>query len=216
LFYTPFDAWWYLRFLLPMWPVLLLLTVVGISGIACRVFRRAEGARGWVVAAIVVALTAYGLRVAVERRVFDLADGQRRYAEVGRFLVHLTEPNAVILSWQHSGSIRLYADRLTLRFDILDPAWLDRAIEYLQAAGRHPYIVIEEFEEPKFRKRFESVSRIGALDWQPVAEFESPRLAIYDAIERANQHAPLVLGARAGSGRCGGANPLRSGRRAFE
>src|SRR5258708_2167006 len=57
LFYMPFDAWWYLRFLLPMWPVLLLLTVVGISGIASRVLERSEGAGGWLAAAIVVALT---------------------------------------------------------------------------------------------------------------------------------------------------------------
>jgi hypothetical protein len=34
----------------------------------------------------------------------------------------------VILSVQHSGSLRIYADRLTLRFDALDPLWLDRTV----------------------------------------------------------------------------------------
>jgi len=30
LFYQPFDAWWYLRFLLPMWPVMMLLTAAAL------------------------------------------------------------------------------------------------------------------------------------------------------------------------------------------
>src|SRR5205807_3050570 len=33
LFYLPFDAWWYLRFLLPMWPVLMILTALAIDAV---------------------------------------------------------------------------------------------------------------------------------------------------------------------------------------
>jgi hypothetical protein len=33
---------------------------------------------------------------------------------------------------QHSGNIRLYSGRPTIRYDSLDPAWLDRAIDYLR------------------------------------------------------------------------------------
>ncbi|HEV3141323.1 MAG TPA: glycosyltransferase family 39 protein [Vicinamibacterales bacterium] len=197
LFYRPFDAWWYLRFLLPMWPVLMLLTVVGLTAIACRWTGRLHPI---VVAVVLLGLTLYGVRVAVARHGLDTAIGERRYAAIGRFLAHLTDRNAVVLSMQHSGSIRLYADRLTLRYDLLDPAWLDRAVEQLRAAGRHPYIVLDEFEEPAFRKQFGAVSPIGAIDWQPIAIYELPRVAIYDAIDRANQHPPLVLGLDYGGG----------------
>ena len=39
LFYVPFDAWWYLRFLLPMWPVLMFLLASVIHAYAVKVFR---------------------------------------------------------------------------------------------------------------------------------------------------------------------------------
>jgi len=49
-----------------------------------------------------------------------------------------TDPRAAILTFQHSGSIRLYADRLTMRWDQLDVAWLDRASSTLHpSAGIH-------------------------------------------------------------------------------
>ena len=47
---------------------------------------------------------------------------------------------------QHSGSLRLYADRLTLRYDALDPLWLDRVVAYLQSIGRRPYYVLDGAE----------------------------------------------------------------------
>ena len=39
LFYQPFDVWWYLRFLLPMWPVMMLLTAAALEPIARRGLR---------------------------------------------------------------------------------------------------------------------------------------------------------------------------------
>ena len=193
LFYTPFDAWWYLRFLLPMWPVLLLLTVAVLAASAARVAPQATRARAIAVSTIIAAVAVHGVWIAVDRGAFAIGAGERRYAEVGRFLAHLTDPDAVMLSWQQSGSLRMYADRLTLRFDVMDPRWLDRAVAYLQTSGRHPYLVLDGGEDGAFRRRF-AASRIGALDWQPIAVYDTPRVAIYDAIDRTNQHAPLVLG----------------------
>ena len=40
-FYRPFDAWWYLRFLLPMWPAMMLLTAAAIEVMAQRMTLRA-------------------------------------------------------------------------------------------------------------------------------------------------------------------------------
>ena len=39
LFYRPYDAWWYLRFLLPMWPVMMLLTAAALDAGARRWLR---------------------------------------------------------------------------------------------------------------------------------------------------------------------------------
>ena len=48
-------------------------------------------------------------------------------------------PDAVILAMQHSGSLRYYTGRLILRWDALDPAWLDRAVAFLRDRGIATY-----------------------------------------------------------------------------
>ena len=189
LLYRPFDAWWYLRFLLPMWPVMMLLTACAVDAIAARWMRRAYPAA---MAAAVVLLAWHGVSVANARSAFDLGRGERRYVDVGRFVAAHTDPDAVMLSVQHSGSLRLYAGRMTLLYDVLDPVWLDRALEYLQSIGRHPYFVLDGAEVEAFRTRFGAASRSGALDWPPMATLGST-VAIYDPLDRRPGASPLAI-----------------------
>ena len=56
----------------------------------------------------------------------------------------------MILSSIHAGSLRYYGGRATMRFDLLDEAWLDRAVGWLQQQGRHPYVLVEDWEMPLF------------------------------------------------------------------
>ena len=65
---------------------------------------------------------------------------------------------------QHSGSIRHYSGRPTLRYDSLDPEWLDRAIAHLRSAGYEPYLLLEKFEVPIFRERFAAQKSVALLD----------------------------------------------------
>jgi hypothetical protein len=55
---------------------------------------------------------------------------------------------------QHSGSVRFYSGRATLRYDLLDAAWLDRAIDHLESLGFRTYALLEDWEEEVFRERF--------------------------------------------------------------
>jgi len=85
-----------------------------------------------------------------------------------------------------------------LRFDQLDPAWLDRAIEFLASSGRHPYIVIQGDEEPAFKTRFAS-SAIGRLEQPPIAQLNGGQVRIYDTvgITGAAATSPLAIAATA-------------------
>ena len=52
----------------------------------------------------------------------------------GRFGAALPD-NAVILSNQHSGSLRYYANRITMRFEWLEPDVYPSALDYLEQLG---------------------------------------------------------------------------------
>jgi hypothetical protein len=190
LFYVPFDAWWYLRFFLPAWPVLMLLTAGAIDAIAGQLSPRAAPALVW---ASVALLAWRGVQMAADRSAFDLGRGDRRYVNVARFVADHTDPNAVIFSMQHSGSLRLYAGRLTLRWDLLDPTWLDRAVAHLQSIGRRPYFVLEDYEVEEFKSRFAGSSGLGALGWRPIAQLWEPSVFVYDPIDRHRTEEPLAI-----------------------
>jgi hypothetical protein len=188
LFYLPFDAWWYLRFLLPMWPVLSVMLAMALHAIVVRL--RAPGA---VFAVCVLALAANGVRIAANRYAFDIGRAEGRYVDVARFVAAHSDSRAVMIALQHSGTLRLYGGRLTLRFDQLDPLWLDRAVTFLRDSGRHPYVVLDGAEVELFRERFGRASAMGRLDWRPMAALASPPVVIYDAVDRAATTEPLAI-----------------------
>jgi len=170
VFYAPFDDWWYLRFLLPALPALLMLMAVGLIWLVSRL---PPLPRAVAFACGVTLLVGYGVNFVAARGVFALREGEQRYETVGRYVASSTPPNAVFLSMQHSGSLRYYGGRLTLRYDWVPGDWLDRAIAMLRAQGYRPYIVLEEWEEAAFRQRFSGRSETGRLAWPPVIEFKN-------------------------------------------
>jgi hypothetical protein len=198
VFYQPFDVWWYLRFLLPVWPVMMLLTAVVLEGMARRWLRAGYPVA---LAGAVVLLAWHGARTAIDRSAFDLGRSERRYVDVARFIATHTDPTAVILSVQHSGSLRLYADRLTLRYDALDPLWLDRVVEYLRATGRPPYYVLDGDEVQAFKQRFGTANLAGRLDWSPLATLHGT-IAVYDPFDHRVDPPLAIAASRGGRGLC--------------
>jgi hypothetical protein len=81
---------------------------------------------------------------------------------------------------QHSGSIRYYANRQTLRYDLMPPDALDRAVRFLMRRNLRPYAVVEEWEEREFTARFRASCR-GDLSWPPVREWrQAVMVRLYD------------------------------------
>ncbi len=188
--YLPFDAWWYLRFLLPVWPVMMISAAAGVDAMTRRVHPWASAVA---LGTSVLLVGVVGVATAVERSAFDIGRWERRYVDVARFVASRSDRNAVAIALQHTGTLRMYAGRLTLRFDQLDPAWLDRAVRFLADSGRRPFIVLEDGEVEMFRQRFGSASSTGRLDWTPIGEFENSRVVVYDAIDRTSDARPLAI-----------------------
>ena len=161
LLYRPYPEWWYLRFLIP---AIVLLIVIACS-VAAQVANRAR-MRG-VVAIGTVVLALMGLRVAGERDVLALQALEGRYRETATLVADRLPANAVLITVWQSGSVKFHAGREAVLWDSLDPEWLDRAVTWLSAQGRAPYILVERREEADFRDRFRGHAELGALDWPP-------------------------------------------------
>ncbi len=175
--YLVFDDWWYLRFLLPSWPFMM-LGLAGLVVALTRSGRPAARVAGWGAVAV---LGIWGLHTAYARGVFGLWQGERRYVTAARLTRESTPGNSVIYTLQHSGSVRYYGGRMTLRYDNLDDQWLDRSVAWLDAHGVHPYALLEDWEIPRFTSRFPGEQTLGVFDRPPVFIYEGPaKILLYD------------------------------------
>jgi hypothetical protein len=183
--YVQWDAWWFVRFLLPALPGLCALTAA--AGVAAVSRGRAgivapEQVRSRRGAVLVAAVSVLAVLLAIEaeqRAAFRLRDMEARYRVVGEYVARMLPPDAVVFADIESGSVRFYSGRLTVYLNVLDPAWLDRALALMQAHGRRPYFVLEAIEEQDFRAKFGSFSQLGELDWPPRVDFNR-EVRIYD------------------------------------
>jgi hypothetical protein len=180
LLYVPWGAWWYLRFLLPTWPMMAL----GTASLAAAVYRARPPVLRGAVVVVLVAIGVSGVTQAAQRATFSVARGESKYVEVAKTVESLTGPDDVIISAQHSGSLRYYAGRLTLRWDVGDPAWLDRTVDWLAAHGHHPYFVLEPQEVDELRARYGARNASARLDWTPMVSFRGGAITMYDGVRR--------------------------------
>jgi hypothetical protein len=185
LAYTVFDDWWYIRFLLPVLPLLMVLSVAVALESASWFPSGGRSLRSVIAAGLCVALGAWHLHVARTRHVFDLQTLESRFVVTGRHVARALPANGVFLAVQESGSLRYHGGRITIAWDAIAPGALDRTIAWLAANGFQPLIALEDAEEPRFRARFAS-DGFGALDWPPMVEVHAAvRVRIYDPVSRA-------------------------------
>jgi hypothetical protein len=177
LFYHVFNHWFYLRFLLPGYPALFVLTAAGVRWLALKL--PAE-LRALATALACVWIMAFGLKLAKDTGIFNQARFERRHVLAGRAVAASTPPQAAVFAVQHSGSVRHYANRVTLRYDEVPSDRLDAVVKDLKTAGLRPYVVVDDWEEAEFRNRFGPHSSIGKLGWPPLARVQgSPEVRIY-------------------------------------
>jgi hypothetical protein len=178
--YGVFPDWTYLRFLLPAFPAVFAavaaLTVVAASRLPAPL-------RGVALLAAVTLVCALDIRNAHRLQAFELRRNEGRYEIAGRYLASALPRNAVVIAAQESASVWHYTGRPVLRWDLLDIE-LDTAIERLQLLGRHPVLVVEDWEGPDLRRKFPA-SATAQLDWRPRADIGDPvRVRLFDPDDR--------------------------------
>jgi hypothetical protein len=180
LFYAPFEHWWYLRFLLPSFPVLLVLTAIGLILVASRW----GGARRAVAVGLLMAAPFFALRLGTihDEQVFRLWHVGIMYTSAAEYVKAKLPANAVIVTILHSGTVRYYSNRLTMRWDYLGAEWWPRAVDVLVERGYRPYVLLAEVEEKEFRTRF-GLSDAPDAPGTVVAMMDVPdKVRIYDPL----------------------------------
>jgi 4-amino-4-deoxy-L-arabinose transferase-like glycosyltransferase len=159
VFYLPFDHWETLRYLLPG---IVPLTVTVADGL----MHFARAPRNQIATAVMLcafAIVAVAQSELLLRRssVWDIASMEARYPLAGDWINVNTPANSVVLANQHSGSLRWYGKRQTLRWDFIAPEDLARTVGEVESHGSAVYVALEGAEVAMFDAKFANV--IGEL-----------------------------------------------------
>ena len=189
LFYGVFDDWWYLRFVIPAMPAMFVLSIDAIWQGGRRFGRAVQAIVGIVFTTLSFS---HAMQYARVHQIFEIGEGEQKYVDVGRYLARELPPETVVISGLHAGNIRLYSQLRTLRVDLLDGAWLDRAIEYLKSTGPSPYLVLEESEIQNFRQRFANQQAVALVD-QPAVAVHSRQVYVFSSDPRRSADSPRII-----------------------
>jgi hypothetical protein len=158
--YLPMEAWWGLRFFLPVFPIVLVFLSVTLVHGTRLIPLGPHVLLPVVIAVLIVAQMREFIR---DTNVLD-STGEQRFEQIGRYIADALPRDAVVFAVMHSGSVNFYSGRVTVRFDALQPGQFTTVAREFQRRGRPPFILLDTFEGEDFAKRFGAVERLGTLD----------------------------------------------------
>lgn len=159
LFYLPFDHWETLRFILPALVPLSVIVAAGVVHVARLV--PSPAATAALIVLFIVPLVGRSELLLRVSSAWDIASLEARYPLAGDWVNVNTPAASVVLANQHSGSLRWYGQRQTLRWDFIAPEELVATVRELASHGATTYVALEGDEVAMFDQRFREV--IGEL-----------------------------------------------------
>ena len=179
--YMQFRDWWYLRFVLTVFPFLFVLLGAALAAL----FRAAPAAVAVPALTIVVMLALnHTLGFVIRLGALRVGEGEERYTAVARFIDRELPPNAIVLSMQHSGTIRFYSGRMTVRYEYIPEYRFKASLDWLTSRGYRPYILLEEWEVPRWRDHFVGDPPVASLDFRVLGELHWPaNIRLFDPLE---------------------------------
>jgi hypothetical protein len=168
LFYIVFDDWESSRFLLPTITLITILSVRAVSHL--RFGETGLSHLAMLVAALTCAAASH--RFLEREGIYRLPTLEAKYALVGEWFKRNTSERVVVLAGLHSGPIRLYGNRATIRWDEIPEMSLAATLRSLISAGYEPYLALDlPSEPPLFEKRsfaqpisLEQVARVRVVN----------------------------------------------------
>jgi Dolichyl-phosphate-mannose-protein mannosyltransferase len=168
-FYAPYrwthEDWWFLRFLLPAAPALLVAGFIVLQRISESLQGRISGVSGAVFLAVLFLSTVwFEARQIRPLHAWSIGHGEEKYGRVAAWLKANAPVNSAIIAEQFSGATYYFTNFVLIRSDELDHGTADQVRKATQAEGRPVYAVVFPSEQ----------SLIGQLPgkWVHVASVE--------------------------------------------
>jgi len=150
-YFCTHETWWYLRFLLPVFPAMIALALGAVSRLIETIEARADsekGRRRWrqVTGWLAVAALALPLAQSVRLDALGPARSHQIYRHVATELARPEARGAVVLAMQASGALFHDTDHVVLRFDQLTLEENTRAVTHAIELGLPVYAVLFGFD----------------------------------------------------------------------
>ncbi len=153
-YYCAGETWWYLRFILPAFPALILATL-RILAATEQALRLTSKKTVIVAAALLTISTAWQLRAIQRLDVMTLEQRERTYPDSAHWAQTHLPANAAIFCLQVSGALFYYNDFLLIRWDQIAPDRSSSLLTTLAAQKRPIYAALFPFESA------EAIKKIG-------------------------------------------------------
>jgi hypothetical protein len=159
-YYHSGETWWYLRFILPAFPVLILAALVVLQHAWRR--RPPSLATRLALAVVAAATAAWQIRLSDRLDAVGITAGEADYLHGANWAQGQLPPEAAVFCMQTSGALYFYTPLLLIRWDQVEMAELPRLLATLQAGRRPVYAMLFEFEQA------EAFARLGGR-WKKIA-----------------------------------------------
>jgi hypothetical protein len=152
LYYHAGETWWYLRFILPVFPALI-LAALAVLAAAIRAARLRPAVAAVVTAVLVAGAGGWEARQIRQLDVLTFEPSERSYSDAARWAQKNLPARSVIFCMQVSGAFYYYTDFLLFRWEQVDA---DKAGALFAAAAqqdRPVYAALFPFETPAALER---------------------------------------------------------------
>lgn len=145
------ETWWYLRFLMPAFPAVILAGLLAMQMASDRL----PGKLSWMVPTVLL-VVCVGLqwRLARELHVTSVRDEERNYWLAATWVKENVPANAILLTWQSSGAALYYNTQPIVRWDLFQPTDFELLRRTANHLHRPVYASLFDIEEAQFHERF--------------------------------------------------------------
>lgn len=171
--YFVYDHWTFLRFFLPAAS----FAAVGIGALAATWLNGRARLRAAAAFLAVTTIAVVQLRFVGVKQVMETGLRESCHSAMARAVRASTPPDSVVIALNHSGTLRYYGGRHTLRYDQLDREWLAPAVAWLTARENSVFALLQGDEIEDFSRKY------GDHSAQQVADLScdgDPVYALYD------------------------------------